>query len=66
MESNNMSKEIEYHLLPFDDTDPHEDSKDCKCNPEVIHIDENSCLIVHNSFFDKDKVLSFKEKINYN
>ena len=44
-----------YHVLPINDTQEHEESNLCKCNPKCVV--ENGILIVtHNSFDGREAV----------
>lgn len=43
---NNMET---YHILPVDDTEPHEESENCKCCP-VVEYQYGNKIVIHNSF----------------
>ena len=40
---------MNWHVLPVDDIEEHEQSTTCKCEPKVIH-ENGDIIIVHNSF----------------
>ena len=44
-----MMEESVWHILPVDDSDEHEESSMCKCEPEVQE-SGGGILIIHNSF----------------
>lgn len=43
------------HVTPINDTEPHEESTTCKCEPRVEHINGNM-VVVHNSFDGREGV----------
>lgn len=46
---------MNWHVLPINDIEQHEESTTCKCNPKIIH-ENGNMIIVHNSFDGREGV----------
>lgn len=54
---------MNWHVLPVDDIDEHEEATTCKCEPRVEHINGNM-VIIHNAFDGREGIEMFNEIIN--
>jgi abortive infection bacteriophage resistance protein len=58
------------HILPINDSDTHEESTTCKCEPKVIN-ENGNMIIVHNSFDGRElveefnSILEIKNRVQY-
>lgn len=44
------------HILPINDSEPHEEATTCKCKPTVEILEDGEMMIVHNSFDGRERV----------
>lgn len=41
---------IVLHVVPENDTRPHQDSTGCSCRPRIEQVEEGATVVVHNAF----------------
>ena len=51
------------HVLPINDSEPHEESTTCKCEPKVLHVDGNM-IIIHMAFDGRHLIEEINEFLN--
>lgn len=56
---------MNWHVLPVNDLEPHEENTTCKCKPNVIH-QAGNMIVVHNSFDGREGVEWAKEILTKN
>jgi len=49
-EHNEDDEDYAYHVVPLDDDQEHQLSRECECRPRAKAVDDLSTIIVHNSF----------------
>lgn len=54
---------MNYHVLPKNDLETHEQSTTCKCEPTVLH-ENGNMIIVHNSFDGREGIEWTNEILN--
>jgi len=54
---------MNWHVLPVDDLEPHEESTTCKCEPRVEHVNGNM-VIIHNSYDGREGLEWTSEILN--
>jgi hypothetical protein len=54
-----------YHILPLNDTEEHERSPFCQCEPKIEKQENGSMLIIHNSFDGREMVEEAKKILDY-
>lgn len=56
---------MNWHVLPTNDIEQHEESTTCKCEPRVEHINGNM-VIIHNSFDGREGLELFNDILKDN
>lgn len=44
------------HILPINDSEPHEEATTCKCKPKVEILEDGGMMVVHNSFDGRERI----------
>jgi hypothetical protein len=53
-----------YHVLPINDTNEHEESSACECQPELQMQENGNMLIIHNSFDGREIIEELLDELN--
>lgn len=54
---------IEFHSVPLNDLKPHEPSKDCWCQPELVYDEDDEPIWQHHALDQREKYLSGELKL---